>query len=182
MSRPTKLDVRRREAILESLRTGSPRGVAARTAGIAEATFFRWMVDGRPLYREFREAVERAEAEAEHSAVQAVRGAMTRHWRAAAWWLERRSDLWRAPSSGASEDGRRQPSGYHDRVVIIDPRIVAAVGLESRAANQTGRVATLDAIESGRANLASGLLPHESAEYEFPSGSSPRRSPARADR
>lgn len=166
MSRPTKLDVRRREAILEGLRTGSPRGVAARTAGIAEGTFYRWMVDGRPCYREFREAVERAEAEAEHSAIQAVRGAMTRNWRAAAWWLERRSELWRAPSSGASEDGRRQPSGYRDRVVIIDRRIVAAVGLESRAANQTGRVSALSATESRPADVTSARLTHESADYE----------------
>lgn len=154
MGRPTKLSPVAREQILASLRGGSPRGLAARYAGLGEATFYRWLSDPRPAFREFREAVERAEAEAEHAAVAAVRSAMTRHWRAAAWWLERRRPMsWGINRQvELAQDGltyatavdRLEPESWLNRqfavgLIRIAPQVVAASGLGHvvASANQT---------------------------------------------
>jgi hypothetical protein len=88
MSRPTKLTPARREQILGAVRAGCYRGLAARTAGVAEATLYRWLADPRPRYREFREAVERAAAEAEAEAVGQIVAAGRRDWHAAHVWLQ----------------------------------------------------------------------------------------------
>ena len=93
--RPTKLTPEVRDRIIEALRAGNYQDAAAAYAGIGPATFYRWMERGRaadaePDYREFREAVERARAEAEVRNVALVqRSAADGTWQAAAWFLER---------------------------------------------------------------------------------------------
>ena len=59
--RPTRLTARVSDRFFRALDMGYRRGDAIRYAGIGVATFYRWMADDRPEYREFREVVERAE-------------------------------------------------------------------------------------------------------------------------
>ena len=122
MGRPAKLDDvillpdgkggqsprRRWEVIVERVRAGSYPEVAAVSTGLHPSTFYRWRQmgedrweDGRKVparreYRDFREALDRAEAEAEMLAVAHVQKAMTDDWRAAITYLERRApQRWR---------------------------------------------------------------------------------------
>ncbi len=59
--RPTRLTERVRLRFLQALDLGYNRSDAICYVGIGPATFYRWMRDDRPEFREFREAVERAE-------------------------------------------------------------------------------------------------------------------------
>jgi predicted DNA-binding transcriptional regulator AlpA len=95
MGRRTRLSPSRMERLLDALREGNRRGIAARLAGVSEPTFYRWMADRRPPFRQFRESVELAEAEAEATAVKTLRKAMLRNPRVAMWFLENRSPEWR---------------------------------------------------------------------------------------
>ena len=103
MGRPTKRTAERQERLLQALRAGNYREASARAAGISPATLYNWLRRGAAessgVYREFLEAVERAEAEAEVYAVAVIRKAMPDDWRAAATFLERRYLRWRRRSS-----------------------------------------------------------------------------------
>lgn len=102
--RPSKHTSQRVEAILGVLRSGGTIAAAAGAAEVSEATVYRWLrADAR-----FRDAVKRAEAEAELrfqvTVTAAASGRAAQHdaagqliqpeikpvWQAAAWWLERR--------------------------------------------------------------------------------------------
>lgn len=93
--RPSKLTPEAQARIIEALRAGNYQESAAAYAGVGVATFYRWMERGKrddaePEYREFREAVERARAEAEVRNVGLIqRSASEGTWQAAAWFLER---------------------------------------------------------------------------------------------
>lgn len=112
------------EVIVERVRAGSYPEVAAMSTGVSAATFYRWKAIGedrveddkvrraRAGYREFREALTRAEAEAEMGSIAVVQKAMTGStgadgkagrepdWKAAAWYLERRAPgRWRRRDS-----------------------------------------------------------------------------------
>lgn len=117
--RPSKIDPNRADRIVALLRTGCTIANAAQAGGIDEGTFYRWMNRGAEhrapaAFRDFREQVLRARAEAEASAVAEVRkGArggdvlerrtithrdgrvetverlQPADWRASAWFLER---------------------------------------------------------------------------------------------
>ena len=81
-----KSDVRL-EVLLGALRAGNTRRAAAAYAEVSHETFYRWFNDDIT----FRDAVEKAEADAEARAVAIViRAAQGGTWQAAAWWLERR--------------------------------------------------------------------------------------------
>lgn len=122
MGRPTKLDDTillpdgkggsvprtRWEVIVERVRAGSYPEVAAMSTGVSSTTFYRWRTEGedrvvdgkvrraRPMYREFREALDRASAEAEMVAVAHIQKAASEDWRAAMAYLERRAPArWR---------------------------------------------------------------------------------------
>ncbi len=94
MARPSKLTKEVREKICRAIKAGNYPGVAAKSAGISEPTFYRWMEEGRASesgpHREFYDAVERAEAESEALAVAWISKAMPVEWRAAMAVLERR--------------------------------------------------------------------------------------------
>lgn len=89
------------EVIVERIRSGIPPESAAEATGIGSSTYYRWMELGeerfeagklrraRAGFREFREAVTRARAEAEAIHVAHVAGASSKDWRAAAFLLER---------------------------------------------------------------------------------------------
>ena len=69
MPRQTKLTPDLQERILNMIRLGNYRNVAAQAVGIAPETFSRWMSRPHDPYRQFRQAVEQAEAMAEVSMV-----------------------------------------------------------------------------------------------------------------
>jgi hypothetical protein len=78
--------------------------------GIGETTYYRWMEMGENArsgkYREFWEAVTRAEAVAETSALADWRRHFDRDWRAAKEFLERRFSVrWRLPRDGEAGTG-----------------------------------------------------------------------------
>ncbi len=104
MARPTKLTPETQERILKAVRAGNYAEAAARSAGIAPSTLYRWLERGSQetegTHREFHDAVRRAEAEAEVHAVAVVRRAMSEDWRAAMAYLERRHpSRWRRHTS-----------------------------------------------------------------------------------
>jgi transposase len=110
MARPTKLTPEVAARIVAAIRAGNYLEPSARSAGIAPATFYRWMrkgkKDSRGMYRDFYEAVERASAEAEVHAVAVIRRAANEgDWRAAAHFLERRHpEGWRRHESIDTEE------------------------------------------------------------------------------
>lgn len=70
--RKTKLTPERQERICALIRAGHYKKVAAIQAGIDESKFYEWMRQGVPghkkyrrVYEEFREAVQKAEADSE---------------------------------------------------------------------------------------------------------------------
>lgn len=96
------------EVIVERVRAGVHAEIAAVSTGVSKTTYYRWRQEGedryvdgvlkraRPHYREFREALDRAAAEAETAAVARIREAGKETWQAEAWYLERsRPDRWR---------------------------------------------------------------------------------------
>ncbi len=93
---PLLLDDRKRGLLLAAIKAGNRLSVAARFAGVSPKAAQEWMRrgegrDGRPAiepYLSFVRAVEHAQAEAEVAAMAAIRRAMRRNPRWAAWWLE----------------------------------------------------------------------------------------------
>lgn len=101
MARKIKLTPALQERLVTAIQVGNYAKVAAEMVGIGETTFYRWMEEGadpkgRKIFREFRESIKRAEAEAEVSNVATVRlAANGGTWQAAAWYLERKHfDRW----------------------------------------------------------------------------------------
>ncbi|HEX4952683.1 MAG TPA: hypothetical protein VF017_04725 [Thermoanaerobaculia bacterium] len=92
--RPSKLTPEVQDRIVSAIRAGNYAQVAAGFAGIGESTFYRWMEQGERAedgaFREFRDAVKRAEHEAEVRAVAIIQAQMPIHWQAAMTYLERK--------------------------------------------------------------------------------------------
>jgi transposase len=104
MARPTKLTAELQDRIVIAVRAGNYAEAAARSCGIAGSTYYRWLQRGAlepaGIYKDFTEAIRRAEAEAEVHAVAILRRAMSEDWRAALAYLERRHPgRWRRHSS-----------------------------------------------------------------------------------
>lgn len=95
MPRPTKLTPEKHTKIVELIRAGNYAETAATIANIGIATYYTWMNKGdgpkaRTPYKEFREAVQAAKAEAEARMVMVIqRAANDGSWQAASWYLER---------------------------------------------------------------------------------------------
>lgn len=100
MARESKLTPEVQRRIVTSLRAGNYAVVAAKAAGISEPTFYRWMEHGEDkgeenlpehgTFREFRESVTRAIAEAEEVLVKRWQKHSITDWRAARDLLARR--------------------------------------------------------------------------------------------
>lgn len=95
MGRPTKLTPDTHNKIITALKAGNYLDTAARYAGVDPGTVHRWLNKGidpeaPEEYREFRDAVENARAEAEARNVALIQQAANAGtWQAAAWYLER---------------------------------------------------------------------------------------------
>lgn len=105
-AQPPKRSPQREAAILASLRAGNTRAAAAAFAEIGRRTFYLWLEDDA-----FREACEKAEADAETRFLEQVaKAAIDGTWQAAAWWLERRrsADYARHDKVDVNIDVRRE--------------------------------------------------------------------------
>ena len=93
--RPSKFAPDTAAVVLAHVRRGSPRHVAANAAGLGRSTLMRWLARGkkerRGQFRDFWDALKKAEAELVIELVQRINAAAERGtWQAAAWTLERR--------------------------------------------------------------------------------------------
>ena len=89
--RPTKLTPEVRERIVQAIRGGNYRNVAARFAGISPETFARWMVnESDEACQELKAAVEEAEASAHVRALAIIQQHGQTDPRHLQWWLERK--------------------------------------------------------------------------------------------
>ena len=117
--RPSKFVPAAAAAVLGHVRRGSPRRIAANAAGLGRSTLMRWMARGkkelRGQFRDFWDAVKKAEAEAVVTSLERIQaagkgGALVSRtsvtnshgittviekfaqpiWQASAWLLERR--------------------------------------------------------------------------------------------
>lgn len=126
MGRPSKLTPERQKRIVDAIRAGNYVETAAEYAGIGKTTFYRWMEQGEQashgIYREFRDAVMRARAEAEARSVALIQKAAPDDWRAAAWWLERAfPDRW-GPRQKLEHSGPEGgPIPAEVRVTLVRP-------------------------------------------------------------
>ena len=91
--RKTKLSPDLQKRLLDAIAAGNYIHTACAAVGIGESTYFKWLERGRAgesPYREFMEALTRAEQQAIVSLVKIVRSHAIGDWRAAAFLLERR--------------------------------------------------------------------------------------------
>ena len=93
--RPTKLTPQVQAKIVQAIVGGNDITVAAAYAGIHKAQFYRWLEKGEQqqqgIYRAFRDAIQKAQADAETRNVALIaKAAQEGTWTAAAWWLERK--------------------------------------------------------------------------------------------
>lgn len=94
--RKSKLDKDRQDILLKAIKVGNDKKVACALAGISEPTLYRWLEQSKAenaseQLRDFRESLERVEAEAEVLKVSRIaQAADNGRWQAAAWWLERK--------------------------------------------------------------------------------------------
>jgi transposase len=93
--RPSKLTPQVHDKIITAIKAGNYLDTAARYAGVDPGTVHRWIAKGKDEqapdeYRQFREAIESARAEAEARNVALIQQAANAGtWQAAAWYLER---------------------------------------------------------------------------------------------
>jgi transposase len=94
VGRRTKLTPELADEIAQTIESGNYAETAASASGIHKATFYRWLERGENassgLYKDFHDAVRRAEALAEARAIRVVQDAMPKDWKAAMTYLERK--------------------------------------------------------------------------------------------
>jgi hypothetical protein len=88
--RPSKFTPEVRATILQAIREGNYRHVAASSAGIGVRTFCTWMADEGEDFQQFQQEVMEAENAAHLEMVKRVVKAATEDARHAQWWLERK--------------------------------------------------------------------------------------------
>lgn len=163
MPRPAarKFTRRRRDDILRALRAGNFSTVAARFAGIAPSTFYRWLRRGKAEpegpHGRFRVEVMQALAFAETRAVANIVKRFESDWRAALAYLERKfprrwlkgrtaDDMRKlnvANAAASLKIGTTAPSAEHTAEII---RLLVEVGVLDAKALAPGGTAAIDAL------------------------------------
>lgn len=129
MSRTTILNETIQNAMVEAIRNGNYASTAAEACGISSTTHYRWMEqgeDGIEPYSGYRDAIKRAEAEAEMNAVKVIKAASLENWTAGAWYLERKfPDKW-----GRKDKLTQEISGKDGKPIEIDSKalVLAMLG------------------------------------------------------
>jgi hypothetical protein len=110
------------DRIVRAVGAGSYLAVAIASAGVPQATFYRWWKRGGDgagpadaPFREMRARVERARAEGEVRNVGIIANAAQESWQAAAWMLERSyPDRWARPSQRDNVEPPSAPTPEED--------------------------------------------------------------------
>jgi hypothetical protein len=165
--RNSKRTPERVAAIVQALRAGNTRRAAVSYGEIDHATFYRWLDEDAT----FRDAVEKAEADAEVRFVaQVATAASSGTWSAAAWWLERRRGQdWRRHDSLEVTGNPNAPvvvkqEGVSNGASIADTlAVLAEIGVVTLA-NPIGEDAgsidsTDDEVRSTQADGEAGSVP-----------------------
>jgi transposase len=127
--RPEKFRPEAVERIVQVLAAGGYPQTAATAAGVSAKTYYRWLARGADdgpeadaPYRDFRERVEKAQAEGEARAVTIIaRAAADGTWQAAVWMLERRyPERWSRPSQRADVAPAGPATGPPDPFAEVD--------------------------------------------------------------
>jgi hypothetical protein len=140
MARPTKLDQELQKKITDAIQSGVDKKVAAAMVNIGEATLYRWLKDAEAPdasieLQEFRESIERAEAEAEVIKVARItQAANNGNWKAASWWLE-----------------RKHPQRWSE-TKKLQTEITGADGGPIKISIEDAKKAVLDALQEGITN------------------------------
>jgi len=120
MPRRTKLTPDLQERILNMIRLGNYRNVAAQAVGIAPETFCRWMSRPRDPYRQFRQAVEQAEAMAEVSMVALIAKAARDDPKYALQYLARKApERWAERKFAGSLNAEGKPTKPAGGVLVV---------------------------------------------------------------
>lgn len=94
MGRPSKLTPKVQQKLVDAIKSGNYYDAACSYAGIDYSTFRRWMEKGeqqrKGKFRDFCEAIKKAEAEAEIRIVALWQKQIPENWQAARDFLERR--------------------------------------------------------------------------------------------
>jgi transposase-like protein len=164
--RPSKFTPEVREKVLQALRMGHYRSVAATYAGISHETLRRWMKEAEnstadPEFRAFRNEIDVAESQAEVIDLGFIRqAARDGEWRAAAWRLERaHPDRW-----GKKDQSEVHITGQIDHNIEIavgaDPISIGALAqsLANRALDQGEQHEVVD-VEVIEESQPTALLP-----------------------
>jgi hypothetical protein len=82
------------ETIEKNISEGNYVNIVCQAVGIHKASYYSWYhkgENGRGIFKEFHDAIDRATAKAEQTYIGVIRDAANKGtWYAAAWWLERR--------------------------------------------------------------------------------------------
>lgn len=131
VGRPSDLGPDVTARIVQIIKAGGFQESAAAAAGISRRTFYSWLARGDSdapedePYREFREAVEQAKAEAEARHVVLISQAAAKDWKAAAWLLERHNPEAFAKPSQRNDDAKPAASTPHaDPLDALDAEVV----------------------------------------------------------
>ena len=159
MGRTLKLTEEVQDKICVAIRLGNDKKVAAALAGVSETTFYRWLEmaelpNAKKEYREFRESIERAEAEAEVTRIARItQAADNGTWQAASWWLERKfPERW-----GRNDKIRQEITGNLNGGVVITFDEVKNAVLEFLSEGDDGSINSgtdTEQTESGESPLA----------------------------
>jgi len=108
--RKTKLNAELEKELVELISEAIPIETACRRAGIDKTTFYKWLKwgeEGKKRYKEFKEKIQRAEAEAETKLIMEI--SKEQSWKAKAWLLERRfKERW----------GKQEETNFRGRVEL----------------------------------------------------------------
>ena len=161
--RPTLLEPGAREILLTAIGAGNRLPAAARIAGISPKTLSEWLRRGRgldaraatPLHTQLVDDVELAQAQAESNALEMIRKAAARDWRAAAWFLENSHDDWRrrkALPPPEPEPAQQPVAVAHkaETVIVLTPEDIREIARKRVAAKRGDD----DDIDASRAALA----------------------------
>ena len=121
MGRKLKLTPELQTRVVNAIKAGNYAFIAAEMAGISKTTYYRWLEtaekpNAEAKYRDFRDAVKEAEAQAEVASVALIRqAAQNGTWQAAAWYLERKhADRW-----GRNDKVRQEVSGPEGKPIEV---------------------------------------------------------------
>lgn len=117
------------DQVVTAIRLGNYAQTACELVGIGTTTYYRWLEtaekSGSPaIYREFRDALKQAEAEAEvRTVARIMRAAEDGTWQASAWYLERKHpEKW-----GKNDKIRQEVSGINGEPIEVAVDVKKAV-------------------------------------------------------